>query len=232
VVIDNDTLPAGFSLTLDAEGSNEGKLTLDSSDFIYYDQPEYDTGRPSGYYTETDPDTEDLAYTFVTDGISWNFDNLSPRRGFNSGMLSLVVFTGVSLPSTGTTAQVDYQIENLPATAVFAIYGYDNIEQVVKFTNRAISDNNNPDEPVSTFEVIVIPACGDVNHPYPAGDLSGDCRVNWNDFSIFVAHWLDDLCTGPTWCGGADLDGSSQVDWGDFAIFADHWLECTAPECN
>ncbi len=227
VVIDNDTLDAGFSLDLDAQGSNEGPVTLHASDFVYYDHPEYDTGRPSGYYSQTNPDREDLAYLYVDD----NFDNLSVRQGINRGMVGLVAFTGVSLPTSGSAVKVDYEFEKLPATAVFSVYGYDDVG-VIKYTNRAMMDNNNPDQLVSTFEVVVIPACVDVNHRHPVGDLSGDCRVNWSDFSIFAAHWLDDLCTGPHWCGGADLDGSGQVDWGDFAIFADHWLECTAPECN
>jgi len=29
-------------------------------------------------------------------------------------------------------------------------------------------------------------------------DLNGDCRVNWADFSIFAANWLD--CTNPQGC--------------------------------
>ena len=76
------------------------------------------------------------------------------------------------------------------------------------------------------------PVCGDANHAYPIGDLDSNCHVNWSDFSIFAAHWLDSGCIAPTWCGGADLNQGGEVSWGDFAIFAAHWLECTAPECN
>jgi len=59
------------------------------------------------------------------------------------------------------------------------------------------------------------------------GDLNGDCRVDWSDFSLFAGHWLDVDCTAPDFCGGADLDQSGQVDWQDFSIFASHWLEGT-----
>jgi len=40
------------------------------------------------------------------------------------------------------------------------------------------------------------PACGDAEHPYPPGDLSGpdgvrDCYVDFFDFAVFAAHWLE-----------------------------------------
>jgi len=74
--------------------------------------------------------------------------------------------------------------------------------------------------------------CGDAEHPLPSGDLDGDCRVDWQDFSIFAGQWLADGCAGPDWCNGCDLDQDGSVNWGDFSVFAAHWLECTAPECD
>lgn len=38
-------------------------------------------------------------------------------------------------------------------------------------------------------------ACGDTNHPYPAGDLNLDCNVNLKDISEIAANWLE--CTDP-----------------------------------
>jgi len=35
-------------------------------------------------------------------------------------------------------------------------------------------------------------ACGDATHPYPAGDLNHDCRVDSADLAIFCDHWLQD----------------------------------------
>jgi hypothetical protein len=48
--------------------------------------------------------------------------------------------------------------------------------------------------------------CGDYRHPYPAGDLNGDCRVNLDDFVIIAAD---------------------SVDISDVGILADSWLECS-----
>ena len=76
--------------------------------------------------------------------------------------------------------------------------------------------------------------CGDPDHPYPEGDLSQNCYVDWPDVDIFAEHWLDTGCSGPNWCEGADLDESTNVDFYDFAILAAHWLDCTdpGPPCN
>ncbi|MCE5340017.1 MAG: hypothetical protein LLF92_02660 [Planctomycetaceae bacterium] len=38
-----------------------------------------------------------------------------------------------------------------------------------------------------------VAACGDYKHPFPAGDLNFDCRVNFADFSVMAGNWLD--CT-------------------------------------
>ncbi len=44
------------------------------------------------------------------------------------------------------------------------------------------------------------PACGDAEHPYPPGDVSGpdgirDCYIDFYDFAVWAAHWLE--YTGP-----------------------------------
>lgn len=39
------------------------------------------------------------------------------------------------------------------------------------------------------------PMCGDPWHPYPTGDLNFDCRVDFQDFSVFTSRWLE--CTAP-----------------------------------
>jgi len=41
----------------------------------------------------------------------------------------------------------------------------------------------------------VEPICGDINHPYPPMDFNRDCVVDFYDFALFMAHWLD--CTSP-----------------------------------
>jgi len=51
-----------------------------------------------------------------------------------------------------------------------------------------------------------VSCCGDYRHPYPVGDLNEDCRVNFHDFAIVAADW---------------------VDISDVSVLADNWLECS-----
>lgn len=58
----------------------------------------------------------------------------------------------------------------------------------------------------------------------PRGDLTGDCRVSWEDLIVFAGMWLDtDECEGDLAC--ANFDGQGAVDLSDFAVLASHWLE-------
>jgi hypothetical protein len=55
----------------------------------------------------------------------------------------------------------------------------------------------------------------------PLGDLSGNCKVDWQDMQLFAQQWLDSGgCSEPN-C--ADLDGDSNVDSVDFALLAANW---------
>ncbi|MBA7618995.1 hypothetical protein ES703_26327 [subsurface metagenome] len=49
-----------------------------------------------------------------------------------------------------------------------------------------------------TMIAYAVPQCGDPNHPYPVGDLNGDCRVDFLDLALLTLHWLE--CTAPE-CG-------------------------------
>jgi len=59
-----------------------------------------------------------------------------------------------------------------------------------------------------------------------AGDLNGDCFVNWRDLELFTACWLDADCFSP-YCK-ADLDGIDGVDVFDFALLAENWVAGTS----
>jgi len=50
-------------------------------------------------------------------------------------------------------------------------------------------------------------------------DFDNDGIVNWPDFEIFMAWWLETGDALPV-----DLDHDGRVDWSDFAIFAGYWL--------
>jgi len=51
-----------------------------------------------------------------------------------------------------------------------------------------------------------VSCCGDFKHPFPIGDLNEDCRVDFCDFAIVAADW---------------------VDISDIAVVTDSWLECS-----
>ena len=53
-----------------------------------------------------------------------------------------------------------------------------------------------------------------------AGDLNGDCVVDYRDLKIMTDQWLD---TGS--CCQADLYEDDKVNFRDFAILAENWLE-------
>lgn len=57
-------------------------------------------------------------------------------------------------------------------------------------------DTRNGDADV--YMARIVGCCGDPEHPYPVGDLNGDCRVNILDLAILASHWLE--CSAPE-CG-------------------------------
>ena len=78
--------------------------------------------------------------------------------------------------------------------------------------DRFIDDPNTPDTGVilpasypenvdmGAYEFYGGPACGDAEHPYPPGDVSGpdgvqDCYLDFYDFAVWALHWLE--YTGP-----------------------------------
>lgn len=72
------------------------------------------------------------------------------------------------------------------------------------------------------------------HNPPPAGDLSCDCTVDFQDFAFLAKDWLCD-CNDPdsykdpnTNCLlGTDLTGDGPVDINDLQVMSEHWLEGT-----
>jgi len=56
--------------------------------------------------------------------------------------------------------------------------------------------------------------------PVP-GDITGDCRVDLEDFAAFSGRWLDTGCGA---CGGADVTGDWDVEMDDLLEFVTYWL--------
>ncbi len=62
-----------------------------------------------------------------------------------------------------------------------------------------------------------IPTCGDVNNPWPEGDLNRDCAVDFLDVEILTNQWLNE-CDWLSWnCSGADLNFDGTVDNLDYS---------------
>ncbi len=55
------------------------------------------------------------------------------------------------------------------------------------------------------------------------GDLDFDNDVDFDDFCLFAAYWLETDC-GPCRCDRADFTRDGGMDFCDFAIMAEHWL--------
>jgi hypothetical protein len=54
-----------------------------------------------------------------------------------------------------------------------------------------------------------------------SANLFNDGLVNFLDFAMFAAQWLETACDA---CGGADLTGNGQVGGDDLREFAENWL--------
>gem|GEM_PF-3271003 len=209
VAVDADDLPDDFAFSFSAHEPNQWDAALGPGDFVYYHHPEYDTQRPSGHYSLTDPCSEPLASAFDTDGYAWGFDPNSPRHDYNDGMVAALFADNVILNPNGGAVAVYYQFENLTTPAAFSIYihrsGY------IEHTNRAVIDKNDPLEPVSTFEVIPLKP-----------DFNGDGIVDLCDLYTLSAHWLQEN-DNPHWLPRADLHPDGLINLTDFACFARAW---------
>jgi sulfatase modifying factor 1 len=57
----------------------------------------------------------------------------------------------------------------------------------------------------------------------PPADLTGDCRVDLDDFAVLSRSWLDACDASNSWCGGADLDQSGSVNTDDLDVLVSLW---------
>jgi len=62
-------------------------------------------------------------------------------------------------------------------------------------------------------------------------DLNGDSIINFEDFAMFSAFWMNQSCDDPNWCMGSDFDASGAVDNNDLLIFCNYWLAEIADPC-
>jgi hypothetical protein len=158
VAIKANSLDKNFSMNLGLQGQKPCKL--DVNDFCYYDNP---YGRPSGYYSITDPNTEPLTYAF------------------DKGMVTVYGLSGMSPLAPGKTVNVDYAFGSLPGPVIFNVYGFIGTDPMptIYHTNKAFLDKNDSSNKnkISTFAITV------------KGDLNGDLKVDIKDLEIMVDNW-------------------------------------------
>ncbi|MFH1615571.1 MAG: hypothetical protein ABIG61_10875 [Planctomycetota bacterium] len=158
IAIGTNGLDTSFSMTVNLEG--QPPYILNVNDFVYYDNP---YGRPSGFYSITDPNIEPISYAFDT------------------AMVTVYGVSGVTdLEPLGGTITINYSFDHVPAPVVFSVYGYVAADPIpsIYHTNRALIDINNPSRNVSTFAVTI------------DGDLNGDLKVDFADFAVMSQNWL------------------------------------------
>jgi hypothetical protein len=66
------------------------------------------------------------------------------------------------------------------------------------------------------------------------GDYNFDGVVDFNDYAIFLWHWLEKDCDFPDWCFGTDLNKDGIVNFEDDALFKLNYgeVETTPPQPN
>ena len=132
VAIEANSLPGDFSFTL------AGRTFDPNADFGFYDAAGNDTGRPTGYYSVTNPKGEPVAYDS------------------SAGMVTIMDLSGLSLTSANPLT-INYAFTDLPAKAVFSVYGEVTGKNYIYHTNRGLLDLNDGTSVVSTFEVVPEP---------------------------------------------------------------------------
>jgi hypothetical protein len=123
-----------------------------------------------------------ISKCYSTGSVSGDY-NLGGFDGWNSGTSSYNYWdnqtSGQTTSASGTgktTAEMMQQATFEPEWDFEAIWGIEEGQSYPVLT-------------VFTY------TCGDPWHPYPTGDFNHDCQVDFLDFAIFSAHWLD--CTNP-----------------------------------
>ena len=90
--------------------------------------------------------------------------------------------------------------------------------------NKIVLDTRRSLLGFDVFDDYTTPYCGDPNHPRPAGDLTGDCKVNILDLYTFRQDWLRQDCdVGNDFCDGHDIGQDGKVNLDDYAILAKDW---------
>jgi len=161
-----ESLEDGFEMTLNPETAEA--FTFDANHFGYCDNP---FGRPSGYYSTTDP-ADPHSTEPAHDPIAYAFE---------TAMVTVYAIEGLTSIPQGQSVKIEYNFKNLPGPVVFSAYGYIGTDPLpsIYHTNRAFVDaNDDKNNPVSTFAVTV------------PGDINRDLRVDFADLAEMAENWM------------------------------------------
>jgi len=76
--------------------------------------------------------------------------------------------------------------------------------------------------------VLSVSLVGSVHAGCPAGDLNGDCRIDFLDVQLLTGQWLEPSGSDPE-TSYADLDGADGVNMSDLALLVGNWHQAGIP---
>ncbi len=199
----------GSSAAFDLYDSNFNNLVSNNSSSYMFAAPQSGDyyisidGGTSSFYTivveelEVTPVEHDGSITVNTistsDDIDW-YSFIVPQDGafelmYENVTSSYMHFRLYSLTGTGTLSQ----IYDANVRAEVEEYSFDLSAglHLIKISDAAGLYKLSVDTPLG-------PVCGDLEHPYPVGDITGpggmpDCRVDLSDFAAMAENWLIDV---------------------------------------
>ena len=71
-----------------------------------------------------------------------------------------------------------------------------------------------------------VSSCGDYKHPFPVGDITRDCRVDYEDLEILCDYWLAEINDPQEPAAIADIYEDDVINFYDMALLAGNWLYC------
>ncbi|MBW8015326.1 MAG: hypothetical protein FVQ82_04000 [Planctomycetes bacterium] len=160
----DDNLGTDFSMSLNLQG--QPAYVFDPNHFAFYDG---DFGRPSGFYSDTEPNVETITYAHESAMVTvYGVSGMGDPLGYAGD------------PLYGNTINVEYSFSSLKAPVVFSVYGLAPATggPEIYHTNRAFIDPNNTRKKVSTFAVTI------------DADLNKDLKVDLADLAVVSKYWL------------------------------------------
>jgi hypothetical protein len=72
-----------------------------------------------------------------------------------------------------------------------------------------------------------VACCGDYKHPFPVGDLTRDCKVDYMDVEFMTGYWLVGISEPNEPANIADIYEDDIINFRDWAVLAAGWSDCT-----